>query len=99
LTDDLVEEYEQELALAEKKPVYAATADLPKAELSKMISELEKQMKQAAQQLEFEKAAMLRDQIMELRQLMVLKEAGKDSDLPAWERQRLLDEAGLEIDD
>ncbi|RMD49905.1 MAG: excinuclease ABC subunit UvrB [Candidatus Thermofonsia bacterium] len=99
LTDNLVEEHEQELALAEKKPVYATTADLPKAELNKMISELEKQMKQAAQQLEFEKAAMLRDQIMELRQLMVLKEAGKDSDLPAWERQRLLDEAGLGVDD
>ncbi|GAB4270718.1 MAG: excinuclease ABC subunit UvrB [Candidatus Promineifilaceae bacterium] len=99
LTDNLVEEHEHELALAEKKPVYAVTADLPKAELNKMISELEKQMKQAAQQLEFEKAAMLRDQIVELRRLMVLKEAGKDSDLPAWERQRLLDEAGLGIDD
>ena len=33
--------------------------DRPKAELAKIISELEKQMKQAAQQLEFERAAVL----------------------------------------
>jgi excinuclease ABC subunit B len=36
-------------------------------ELNKLIKELEKQMKAAAQNLEFEKAAMLRDQIFELR--------------------------------
>ena len=32
-----------------------------------MIHELEKEMKKAAQQLEFEKAAALRDQVFELR--------------------------------
>ena len=38
---------------------------------------------------------------MELRQIMVLKEAGADPDLPEWERIRRLDEAGIrfEIDD
>ncbi len=56
---------------------YTTLADLPKAELSKMIIELEKQMKRAAQALEFEKAAMLRDQIVELRQLMALKRGGQ----------------------
>ena len=32
-----------------------------------MIQELEREMKEAARQLEFEKAANLRDQIVELR--------------------------------
>jgi excinuclease ABC subunit B len=93
LTDDIVKE--QDMALAEEKAGYRTLADLPKVELSKMVIELEKQMKAAAQALEFEKAAVLRDQIVEIRQLMALKDAGKDSDLPEWERLRLLDEAGL----
>ena len=84
-----------ELALAESKAGYVTAADLPKAELAKIISELEKQMKQAAQQLEFERAAVLRDQVMEMRQIMVLKEAGGKSDMPEWERMRKLDEAGV----
>ena len=71
--------------------------DRPKAELSKIITELEKQMKQAAQQLEFERAAVLRDQVMEMRQIMVLKDSGK-SDIPEWERMRLLDKAGVEYE-
>jgi len=54
-------------------------------------------MKAAAQALEFEKAAVLRDQILELRQIMVLKQAGQKGDLPDWERQRMLAEAGLEL--
>jgi excinuclease UvrABC nuclease subunit len=55
-------------------------------------------MKQAAQQLEFERAAVLRDQVMEMRQIMVLKEAGGKSDIPEWERMRLLDKAGVEYE-
>jgi excinuclease ABC subunit B len=94
LTDDIA--HEKELALAEERGGYTSVADLPKAELHKMISELEKQMKAAAQALEFEKAAQLRDQVIELRQIMVLKEAGAASDLPEWERMRRLDEAGIE---
>lgn len=35
-----------------------------------MIGELEKQMKEAAKNLEFEKAAILRDQIFELRSIL-----------------------------
>jgi excinuclease ABC subunit B len=95
LTDDISEQYKEEVALAEGKGRYTTTADLPKAELHKMITELEKQMKAAAQNLEFEKAAQLRDQIIELRQIMVLKEAGADGDMPEWERMRRLDEAGI----
>lgn len=95
LTDDISEHYKEEMAVAEGKGIYTTTADLPKAELHKMITELEKQMKAAAQSLEFEKAAQLRDQIVELRQIMVLKEAGADGDMPEWERLRRLDEAGF----
>ena len=98
LTDELAAQHEMargEMALAESKSGYVTTADLPTAELAKTISELEKQMKQAAQQLEFERAAVLRDQVVEMRQIMVLKEAGGKSDLPEWEKMRKLDEAGV----
>lgn len=44
--------------------------DMPKNEAQKLITELEKQMKDAAGKWEFEKAAMLRDQIMELRAML-----------------------------
>jgi excinuclease ABC subunit B len=50
--------------------------DLPKTELQKLIDSLESEMKTAAKSLEFEKAAVLRDQLIELRQVMALKEAG-----------------------
>ncbi len=57
-------------AVAEEKAEYRVNtpAQLPKDELARLIRELEKQMKDAAHQLEFEKAALLRDQIMDLRQ-------------------------------
>ncbi len=98
LTDELAAQREMEsgqLALAEAKGGYVTAADLPKAELAKIVSELEREMKQAAQQLEFERAAVLRDQILEMRQIMVLKEATGKSDLPEWERMRRLEEAGV----
>ncbi|MEM7124903.1 MAG: excinuclease ABC subunit UvrB [Chloroflexota bacterium] len=41
---------------------------LPPDELAKLIKQVEKEMKEAAKALEFEKAAQLRDQLMELRQ-------------------------------
>jgi excinuclease ABC subunit B len=44
-------------------------AEIPPDELARMIADLERQMKQASKQLEFEKAAMLRDQIVELRRI------------------------------
>ena len=97
LTDDIVrhQEAERELALAEEQAVYTTARDMPKAELDRLIKELEKQMKAAAQALEFEKAAVLRDQIHEMRQTMALKDAGAQ-DVPEWERMRRLDEAGIE---
>ncbi len=58
---------------------------LPAHELDRLIRELEKQMRAAAQDLEFEKAALLRDQIFELRTVLAEKEA---AEVPAWERER-----------
>jgi excinuclease UvrABC nuclease subunit len=63
-----------------------------------MINDLEKQMKQAAQALEFERAADLRDQIMELRQTLAMQEAGVDDDAPAWEKERKLRKSTLRYD-
>ena len=48
---------------------------IPKDEIVKLIKELEKQMKTAARDLEFEKAAALRDQVIELRRTLALEEA------------------------
>ena len=85
-------------AVAEEQSGYMTAAELPTDELDRMIRELEKQMKTAAQALEFEKAAVLRDQIVELRQIMVLKKAGKGTDIPEWERLRMMEEAGIEVE-
>jgi excinuclease ABC subunit B len=68
-------------------------AQLSKDELARLIRELERQMKAAAQELEFEKAALLRDQVFELRAVMADKEA---DDVPAWERERRM--ARLEVE-
>ena len=46
---------------------------LPKDELAKLIKNIEKEMKEAAKDLEFERAAALRDQLIELRQLELEK--------------------------
>ena len=58
---------------------------LPKNEMQQLIGELEKQMKEAAKNLEFEKAAVLRDQIYELRAILA-----EESNAPPWERIHLL---------
>jgi excinuclease ABC subunit B len=58
-----------------------------------MIRELNKQMKAAADSLEFEKAALLRDRIFELRQVLQDKEA---ADMPAWERERIRVRLGVD---
>jgi len=46
--------------------------DLPKDEIVRLIKELESQMKVAAKDLEFEQAAIYRDQILELRRTLAL---------------------------
>ncbi|MEJ7761404.1 MAG: excinuclease ABC subunit UvrB [Thermomicrobiales bacterium] len=51
-------------------------AEIPKVELTRMVKDLESQMKAASRDLEFEKAALLRDQIVELRRIMETDPAG-----------------------
>ena len=74
-------------AVAEQTGEYRAVTPetLPKDELVRLINELEKQMRHSAEALEFEKAAALRDQIFELREVLAEKE-----DLPPWKRARIL---------
>ena len=60
--------------IADSRAAYTVNKDLSKDEMAREVRELEKRMKEAARSLEFEKAAMLRDQIIELRRLMVLDE-------------------------
>lgn len=79
-------------AIAENGPVYLTPADMPKDELAKLIKELEKQMKAAAQALEFEKAAALRDQIVELRGVEITRVEKSEQKVPAWERLRRTEE-------
>jgi excinuclease ABC subunit B len=70
----------QQAAGPEAKPEAAGEFSpvvLPKSELKKLIDSLETEMKAAAKALEFEKAAVLRDQLIELRQVMALKEPGQ----------------------
>ncbi len=65
-------------AVAEAQGEYTvgSAADLPKEELHRLIRDLEAQMKQAAKELEFEKAALLRDQMVELKQTLALSGDG-----------------------
>jgi excinuclease ABC subunit B len=56
---------------ADGRTVAVALAGIPKDEALRLIKDLESQMRAAAKQLEFEKAAQLRDQIIEIRRSMV----------------------------
>jgi len=58
-------------AVAEAKAEYrvGAPVEIPKDEIARLIKDLEAQMKAAARSLEFERAALLRDQIIELRKV------------------------------
>ena len=54
--------------------------DLGKDELVRLIKDLESQMKQAAKELEFERAAALRDEVVELRGQLVLEQGPESID-------------------
>lgn len=89
ITEDIMAE--EEMVVAEEKGGYVTAVSLPTPELTKLITELEKQMQAAALEMEFEKAAVLRDQIIEMRQVLLTKESDADKDIPEWERIRKQD--------
>ena len=83
---DLTEEFSQK-AVSEMRGEYKTkpTGDLPRNELKQIIHEMEKQMKEAAKNLEFERAAALRDELFDLKSLLA-----EDEKLKPWERIKLM---------
>jgi excinuclease ABC subunit B len=93
-----------QLSVAEEKVAYNVGGDgaemrpapplsaLPRPERMRIIRDLEKEMHKAAEDLRFEEAAILRDQIVELRRSLQ-----EESDLPAWKKD-VLDEDDLFYD-
>jgi excinuclease ABC subunit B len=94
LTDQLSAEAKQTAqAVGEVRPQYGAKrGKASRAELQRIIAEMEKRMKEAAKALEFETAAALRDEIYELKALLA-----DEAELKPWERLQLL--AGGETPD
>ena len=72
-------------AVAESRATYQVEGTIPVEEITRVISELEEQMHKAAAALEFEKAALIRDQIYELRRQLQDAQAA----LPEWQRDTL----------
>jgi excinuclease ABC subunit B len=60
-------------AVAEKKGEYV-TEPQTREDMARLVRDLELEMKQAAKALEFEKAALIRDRIIELRKEMVIED-------------------------
>ena len=89
LTDEL-----KAKAIAEPDAEYRVNgvASLPRKEMERVISELEANMRAAAKNLEFERAALLRDQLYELRNVLA-----EEGDLKPWERIKVL--AGQDDED
>ena len=83
---DLTEEF-SEKAVSEMRGEYKTRnlSDMPRNELQRIIHEMEKQMKEAAKSLDFERAAALRDEMYELKALLA-----EDEKLKPWERLKLL---------
>jgi excinuclease ABC subunit B len=62
--------------VAEERVEYRVAGAVPKDEIARLVKDLESQMKQAARALEFERAALLRDQVIELRKELI---SGEDA--------------------
>ena len=59
---------------AEPRASYTVRRDMPKDELARVIAGLQLEMKEAARELEFEKAALLRDEMTDLKKILVAQE-------------------------
>ncbi len=82
-------------AIAEEQTPYVVTSEMPRAEIARLIKDLERRMKEAARDLEFEKAAALRDQVIDLRKAMVLDD---DARIPQQGPRRAGVAAGTGVD-
>jgi excinuclease ABC subunit B len=85
---DITDELQSERVVGEQRGAYRASKRgevTSRRELEKVIAELERQMKEAAKNLEFERAAALRDEMYELKSILA-----DDEDLKPWERIKLL---------
>ena len=85
---DLTERLSASSVIAEAKGRYSAGEEKPRmpiSDLKRMILELEKQMKQAASELQFEQAAVIRDRLIDLKTYLA-----EESDLPPWKKARLM---------
>lgn len=85
---DLTERLSSAAMIADSKGEYTTKGQRPRMpinDLKRMIVELEKEMKQAASQLQFEQAAVIRDRVIDLKQMLA-----EESDLPPWKKARLL---------
>ena len=74
ITDRVRQVAESRAAYKTGKAVPAEEQNLSRDEMARMVREYERQMKEASKRLEFEKAAMLRDQVVDLRRLMALEQ-------------------------
>ena len=74
ITDRVRQVAESRAEYTTGKPVPAEEQNLSRDEMARMVREYERQMKEASKRLEFEKAAMLRDQVLDLRRLMALEQ-------------------------
>ena len=76
-------------AIAEDRATYTTQRKaLSRDDMFRVVKDLESQMKLAAKSLEFEKAAMLRDEIFELRRLLAVDEKAPDLKSRATARAR-----------
>src|SRR5690606_35438316 len=73
-------------SMAESQADYKTSADkdMSRKEMERLISELEARMRAAAKNLEFEQAALLRDQLYDVRTLLA-----ESADLKSWEKIRI----------
>lgn len=81
---DITQRLSAQSYVADKQAEYTVGGQLsilPNKELKKLIAETEERMKTAAKSLEYERAAVLRDQVYELRKMLA-----DASDVPPWER-------------
>ncbi|MBX3002864.1 MAG: excinuclease ABC subunit UvrB [Anaerolineales bacterium] len=80
-------------SMAESQADYKISADkdMSRKEMERLISELEARMRAAAKNLEFEQAALLRDQLYDVRTLLA-----ESADLKPWEKIRIIAGRGEE---